>query len=143
MKQRKNSTRLIINTCAQYTRTIINLILSLYSTRLVLNALGITDYGIFVLISGVVTMLAFVTNAMVTTTQRFMSYNQSKNDIELQRQVFSNSLFLHLFFSIIIFIILEIASLFLFDGFLNIVPKESVLPKLSINVPCLWSSCLL
>lgn len=124
MQQRSSSVRLIINTCAQYTRTIINIVLSLYSTRLILNALGIADYGIFVLIAGMVSMLAFVTNAMITTTQRFLSYHQNKGDLLLQQQIFSSSMFLHIFFSIVILIILEIAGLFLFDGFLNIVPTR-------------------
>lgn len=124
MKPQRNSTRLIINTGAQYTRTVINVFLSLYSTRLILNALGVDDYGIFMLIGGVVSMLSFVTNAMISATQRFLSYNQGVGDSDTQKKVFSNSIFIHLFFSIGIFIILEIAGLFLFDGFLNIVPDR-------------------
>ena len=121
---KKNSTRLIINTVAQYIRTIINLLLSLYSTRLILKALGVEDYGIFTLIAGVVAMLAFITNAMITTTQRFMSYHQAKSDLLTQQKIFSNSLLLHIIFSIIVLTLLELASLFLFDGFLNITPSR-------------------
>lgn len=120
----KNSTRLIVNTAAQYCRTVINLVLSLYSTRLILNALGLADYGIFTLIAGVVSMLAFMTNAMVTTTQRFMSYHQTKSDLKTQQQVFSNSVLMHLGMSIVVLLILEIVGLFLFDGFLNIKPDR-------------------
>lgn len=121
---RRNSTRLIVNTGAQYTRTVINLVLSLYSTRLILNALGVVDYGIFTLIAGVVSMLSFMTNAMVTTTQRFLSYHQAKSDLKTQQEVFGNSLLMHLFFCLIVLALLEVAGLFLFDGFLNILPER-------------------
>ncbi|MDE6582159.1 MAG: hypothetical protein K2K47_06520 [Duncaniella sp.] len=124
MKIQKNSTRLIVNTGAQYARTLINLVLSLYSTRLILAALGLADYGIFTLIAGVVSMLAFMTNAMVTTTQRFMSYHQAKSDLETQQTIFSNSVIMHVAVSGVVLILLEIAGIFLFDGFLNIAPER-------------------
>lgn len=131
---KSNSTRLIVNTGAQYARTIINLVLSLYSTRLILSALGIRDYGVFTLIAGVVSMLAFMTNAMVSTTQRFMSYHQAKSDLKGQQQIFSNSIIMHLLFSIGVLIILEIIGLFLFDGFLNIAPER--IPAAKIVYQC-------
>ena len=52
------SNRIIVNTLAQYVRTIINLLLSLYSARLVLDILGVDDYGIYSLVAGVVSMLS-------------------------------------------------------------------------------------
>lgn len=116
----KNSTRLIVNTGAQYTRTIVNLTLSLYSTRLILKVLGIDDYGIFSLIGGVVSMLAFITSAMVSTTQRFMSYHQARSNLETQQKIFSNSVIMHIVFGLLILLILEGIGFFLFDGFLNI-----------------------
>lgn len=120
----QNSTRVIVNTFAQYTRTIINIALSFYSTRLILGALGVNDYGIFTLIAGVVAMLSFMTAAMVTTTQRFMSYHQTKSNLQMQKVVFGNSVILHAIFAIVILIILEAISGFLFDGFLNIQPER-------------------
>lgn len=59
---------------AQYVRTIINLLLSLYSARLVLDILGVDDYGIYSLVAGVVSMLSFLTNSLVGSTQRFLSF---------------------------------------------------------------------
>lgn len=88
--------RIIVNTTAQYTRTIINVCLSLYSTRLILAALGQNDFGIYSVVAGVVAMLAFVTNALVTTTQRFLSFNYGKGNMQYVSRIFSNSLLLHL-----------------------------------------------
>lgn len=125
----KSSTRVIVNTCAQYTRSIINLVLSLYSTRLILHALGVDDYGIFTLIAGVVSMLAFMTNAMVTTTQRFMSYHQTKSTLKEQQKIFSNSVLMHVLFGFAIIVLLEIVGFFLFEGFLNIPHNRIVAAK--------------
>ena len=91
-----SSQRIIVNTFAQYTRTIINVSLSLYSTRLVLSILGQSDYGIFSVIAGVIAMLSFVTNALTTTTQRYLSFHHGRKDADKIKQVFGNSCLLHL-----------------------------------------------
>ena len=59
------SSRIVVNTLAQYIRTIINMALSLYSSRLVLNIIGIDDFGIFSLVAGVVTMIASLKISLV------------------------------------------------------------------------------
>lgn len=102
------SQRIIVNTAAQYTRTIINVCLSLYSTRLVLAALGQTDYGIYSVVAGVVAMLAFMTNALVTTTQRYLSFNHGKGDKEKVYKVFGNSVLLHLLISLGLLVVLGV-----------------------------------
>jgi len=91
-----SSQRIVVNTAAQYTRTIINVCLSLYSTRLILAALGQTDFGIFSVVAGVVAMLAFMTNALVSTTQRYLSFHHGKGDKEALSRVFGNSMLLHI-----------------------------------------------
>ncbi len=93
----KSHQRIILNTSAQYIRTIINVCLSLYSTRLVLSALGQSDFGIFSVIGGVVALLSFLTNALVTTTQRYLSFHYGQKDKDKIKKIFANSLFIHLF----------------------------------------------
>ena len=115
-----NKSRIVINTIAQYTKTIINMILSLYSTRLVLQILGVEDYGIYNIVAGVIAMLSFIVSSLSVSTQRFISYNQGKNDINHVKRIFVNSLFLHLAVAIIFSIILLSISSFLFNGYLNI-----------------------
>ena len=93
-----NSTkRAVVNTIAQHVRSLFNICLSLYSTRLILQALGHSDYGIYSLVAGQVAMLGFVTNAMVTTTQRHISFYHGKDDMENIKRIFSNSLLVILF----------------------------------------------
>lgn len=114
------STRIIVNTLAQYGRTIINLVLSLYSSRLVLNILGIEDYGIYSLVAGVVSMLSFITNSLVGSTQRFLSVAQGKGDKEELKSIFSNSVLIHVGLGLLVVLILEACTPLLFNGFLNI-----------------------
>lgn len=118
------STRVFVNTMAQYSKTIINVLLSLYSTRLILVILGSEDYGIYSLVGGIVAMLSFITNSLTVATQRFISYYQGKNDVKASTLVFNNSFFIHLFLGIIVFGLLEFAGIFLFDGYLNISPER-------------------
>lgn len=115
-----NSQRVFVNTIAQYTRTIINMLLSLYTVRVILFALGESDFGIYTLVAGFVSMLAFVTNSLVTTTQRFVSFTQGKGDIRKVTEVFNNSQIIHLVLGLTLAVCLGALTPFLFDGFLNI-----------------------
>ena len=87
----ESAKRIIYNTFAQYFKSILTTVLALYSTRLVLNALGVSDYGIYQLVAGVVAMLGFVTNALVITTQRYISYYYGENNPQKVKSVFINS----------------------------------------------------
>ncbi len=115
-----SSQRIIVNTLAQYTRTIINVCLSLYSTRLILNALGQSDYGIYMLVAGVIAMLSFVTNALVTTTQRFLSVYHGKNDPQKIRHIFGNSMLLHIALAMLMAVVLCSIGAWVTHDFLNI-----------------------
>ena len=119
-----NASRVIVNTTAQYARMVINICLSLYATRLVLSALGVNDYGIYTLVAGIVSLLSFIVNAMVITTQRYMSFYYGRKDYEKLKEIFCSSVILHLAFGIIIMGILELLGFFLFNGFLNISPER-------------------
>lgn len=118
-----SSTRVIVNTSAQYIKTFVNVILTLYSTRLILQVLGVDNFGIYTLLAGVISMLSFATNALATTTQRFLSYHQGKSTVEEQKNIFANSFYIHVFLGVITFLVLISLTPFLFDGFLNI-PDE-------------------
>lgn len=117
--------KVALNTAILYSRMLITMGISLYSTRLILNALGSTDYGIFNLIAGVIAMLSFLNTAMATSTQRFLSFHQGKKDIHMQKKVFTNSLLLHICIGVLIVLCLEVAGIFLFNGFLNI-PNDRI-----------------
>ena len=99
------------------------MLLSLYTVRLVLQCLGHEDYGIYTLVAGVVAMLAFITNSLQNTTQRFISYYQGKNSIDKIRTVFNNSLVIHWLLGLGLLLVLYSISPLIFNGFLDI-PSE-------------------
>lgn len=112
--------RIIVNTTVQYVKAVINTVLLLYSTRLVLEALTISDYGIYSVVAGVVGMLGFISNALVITTQRYISFYHGKGDAQEVRRIFKNSLLLHLVFGVLLAFTLLLIREWLFDDILNI-----------------------
>lgn len=118
------SKRIVVNTLAQYFRTVFNTVLALYSTRLVLSALGQYDFGLYALIGGVITMLGFITNAMLVTTQRHLSFSQGNKDSDKTRRVFANSLLLHLSLGLLLIAILLAISSPVINSLLQIDPQR-------------------
>lgn len=112
--------RVILNTGAQYFKTFVNILFTLYSTRVILQSLGVSDFGIYSLLAGVIAMLAFATNALASTTQRFLSYHQGKSSVEQQKRVFATSFYIHIALGIITAVVLILLIPLLFNGFLNI-----------------------
>jgi len=94
--------------------------MSLFSTRFILSALGNSDFGIFSLIGSTVAMLGFITNAMVVTTQRHLSFSYGENNKENTKKIFSNSLFIHIIIGLVLSVGLMSFEPFLFNGFLEI-----------------------
>lgn len=112
--------RVAKNTGFLYARMAITVFISLYSTRLVLAALGVTDFGIFNVVAGAISMLTFLNAAMSSATQRFMSYAEGKGDFQAQVGIFNMSVLLHWIIGFSVVLLLEFAALFLFDGILEI-----------------------
>ncbi|MEH6307398.1 oligosaccharide flippase family protein [Olivibacter sp. CPCC 100613] len=112
--------RVALNTSILYLRMLVTTGITLYTTRVVLNVLGSTDYGLFNLVAGIVLMLSFLNTTMASSTQRFLSFYQGADDLPMQKRVFSNSMLLHIIIAVIIVVALEITGLFLFNGTLNI-----------------------
>jgi O-antigen/teichoic acid export membrane protein len=112
--------RVAINTGILYVRMGITVFISLYSTRLILEALGANDFGIFGVVGGAISMFGFLNNSMAAATQRFMSYSQGAGDISRLQQIFKTSFILHLIIAVMLYIILLVVGNFLFHGVLNI-----------------------
>lgn len=112
--------RIILNTSVQYLKALITMALSLLSMRIILEAIGISDYGIYSVVGGVIAMLGFITNSLVITTQRYISYYIGKNCFEHVKGFFVNSLFLHICFALAIATVLFLLKSWLMNDFLTI-----------------------
>lgn len=118
-------TRIIVNTLAQNIRSIINIVLSLYSTRIVMDALGQSDYGVYMLVAGVVSFLGFFTNSLTLTTQRHLSFSHGAGRKDEAKAIFANSYLLLLVFGLAIAGILASLTAYIFEsGFLKVDPSR-------------------
>lgn len=98
----------------------ITVFISLFTTRIILNSLGASDFGIFNIIGGAIGMLGFLNSTMSNATQRFMSYEEGKGNLPNKRKVFNISIILHAIVSILTILLLLIAMYPLFNGILTI-----------------------
>lgn len=100
------------------------LVVSLYTSRVILKVLGIDDYGIYNLIAGFVTFLTFITNSLVSAMQRYFNVALGKNDLRNYRDVFSMSINILALFSCLILVLGETVGLWFVMNHLNIPPDR-------------------
>jgi len=121
-----SNTRLIVNTLAQNIRTIINIVLSLYSTRIAMQALGMSDYGIYMLVAGIVSLLSYLSNTLIVTTQRFLSYSAGAGQKAEMRKVFANSYLIHWLMGFSLSLLFAALTSLLFNGHLLNIPPDKM-----------------
>lgn len=121
-----NSTpkRIVKNTVFLYAKMAITMFVSLYTTRLILGSLGVSDFGIFNVVGGAIAMLGFLNSAMASATMRFMAYTEGENNLLKKQQVFNISIVLHFVLAFVVAIILVVAGCFFFNGVLNIMQER-------------------
>ncbi len=104
---------------------IIVTVVGLYSSRIVLQALGVSDYGLYNVVGGLIAMLNFISAAMTTTTRRFINIEMGKPNGNLNK-IFNISLVLHILFALFILIVAETVGLWYINNFLNVeIGKEA------------------
>ena len=112
--------RVARNTIMLYFRQILIMAVSLYTVRIVLSVLGAEDYGIYNVVAGVVVFFSFVSNAMATSTQRFLNFSLGENNETKVREIYSTSLLLHVLIAIAFFVLAESVGLWFVFYKLNI-----------------------
>lgn len=120
MPNSENNKRIAKNTLFLYARMLITLVVQLYTSRVILDILGASDYGIYNVVGGLVTMFAFLSGTMATAAQRFMTYAIGVNDIKDLRETFVTSNIILWFIAIIVLILVESIGLWMLFQKLNI-----------------------
>ena len=124
MHQLESSTRRIAhNTLMLYLRTLLSVVVGLYTSRVVLHALGVEDYGICGLVGGIVSMLGFLNASMAGATSRFITYDMGKGDAISLQQTFNTAFQGHLLIAFIIVLFSETIGLWFINYQLDI-PQE-------------------
>ena len=124
MGQVEGSTKTIAkNTLVLYVRMLITIVLGLYTSRIVLNALGVIDYGVYNVVGGVVSMLTFLNVGMTGASQRFITFELGRNDNKSLSLVFSNCKISHYIIAIVIVLFFETFGVWLVNHKL-VIPSE-------------------
>ena len=111
MSSQQKTGRIAKNTILLYLRMMIVMFINLFAVRVVLNALGEEDYGIYNVIAGVITMLSGVTTVLASATQRFYSYSMGDEKAGSLREIFSSSVNIYLIFSLGVLVLGETLGL--------------------------------
>ena len=118
-----NNKRIAKNTLMLYVRMLFTMAVSLFTSRVVLQTLGVEDYGVFSVVGGVITMFAFINGGMVSSTQRYLNFEIAKGNAERLRSVFNTALQIHVLIALVIIILGETVGLwFLLEKL--VIPEE-------------------
>lgn len=121
--QSSSNKRIAKNTLMLYVRMLLSMVVSLYTSRVVLNTLGVEDYGIYNVVGGVVVLFSFLNSAMASATQRFLNFELGRGDIRQVKRIFSMSMTAHILIALLILVLAETVGLWFFATQLNI-PEE-------------------
>lgn len=115
-----NSKRIAKNTMYLYIRMLFVMAVSLYTSRVVLQALGASDFGLFNVISGIILLLGFFRSSLSNSTQRFLSVYLAKRDNITARKVFNTSVYIFFVFSLILLVLAESVGVWYINNILVI-----------------------
>lgn len=120
-----NNKRIARNTLLLYIRTFIILLISLYTSRVILQALGVEDYGIYNVVGGFVAMFTLLSGALSNAISRYITFELGKGDKDRLKEVFSTSVTVQIILALIIIVIAEIIGVWFLNAKMN-VPEERV-----------------
>ncbi len=118
----QNNKRIAKNTLMLYIRMIISTLVTLYTSRVVLNTLGVDDYGIYNVVGGIVAIFSFLNSSMSGATSRFLTYEMGCNNGKLS-ETFSSALYIHIGIAILILVAAETVGLWFMNNKL-VIPDD-------------------
>lgn len=115
-----NNKRIAKNTLFLYFRMLFMMLISLYTNRIVLDKLGVTDFGIYNVVGGIVVMLGFLSGCMSNSVQRYLSYEIGRGDKDRVSRVFNVSIMVHVCIAVLVLIVMECGGLWYLNNYINI-----------------------
>lgn len=108
--------RIAKNTLLLYFRMIFMMLVSLYTSRVILEALGVEDFGVYNVVGGVVSMFGFLNSAMSSSTQRYITFELGRGVMGEQQKVFTTSVQIHMFIALIVVLLGETVGLWFLEN---------------------------
>ena len=124
MDHSENTKRIAKNTLMLYVRMLFSMLVSLYTSRVVLNTLGVEDYGIYNVVGGFVAMFSLVSSSLSASVSRFLTFELGRGDMERLKETFSTSLMIHLVLAGIVFILAESVGVWFLNTQMTIPPER-------------------
>lgn len=118
--QQENSKHIAKNTLLLYIRMVFTMGVGLFTSRIILDTLGIEDYGIYNVVGGVVSMFSFLSTSLATAISRFLTYSLGKKDIEQLKNIFSTSIFIQFVLALIVALLAEIVGVWFMNTHMSI-----------------------
>lgn len=112
--------RILKNTIMLYIRQILILFVSLYTVRVVLNTLGVEDYGIYSTVGGIVTFFSFLSTSMASATQRYFSYALGEENQDKLYKSFTTNIIIYMLIAVIAIFLIESFGLWFIYNKLNV-----------------------
>ena len=125
MSENSSNKRIVKNTIFLYVRMMVVMIVSLFTSRIILNTLGATDYGIYNVVGGIVTIVAFLNSALGGSTSRYLTFALGEGILEKQKKTFGAALNLHICIALLVLIVGETIGLWFFYEKM-IIPEDRV-----------------
>ena len=125
----ENNKRIAKNTAMLYIRMLLIMAVTLYTSRVVLEVLGVEDFGIYNVVGGVVAMMGVLNGAMAVSTQRYLTFELGKGDDVRLKQTFSTCLTIYVLFAFILLLLAETIGLWFLNTQLNIPPERMIAAK--------------
>lgn len=122
----ENNKRIAKNTLLLYIRTLLTMAISLYTSRVILNVLGVSDYGIYNVVGGVVAMFSVISGTFSSSISRFITYELGSKNFERLQKIFSTSLNIQLIISAIIILVGEIVGVWFINYKMQIPPERLI-----------------
>lgn len=111
MSQSANNKRIAKNTLMLYVRTLFVMVISLYTSRVVLQVLGVEDYGVYQVVGGLVAMFSVISSSLSSAISRFITFEIGRGDMERLKRIFSTSIIIQLCLCVIVALAVEIGGL--------------------------------
>lgn len=124
MQEKTNNKTIAKNTLFLYFRMMFTMVISLFTSRIILQKLGVDDYGIYQAVGGVVGFLSFINGALATGSSRFLTYALGEGNAEKLKRTFSTTLNIHIIISILVVIVAETIGLWFLYHKMVIAPER-------------------
>lgn len=116
----ENNKRIARNTMILYVRMFVMMFISFFTTRIVLNALGVEDYGVYNVVGGLVAMFSLLSSSLTSASSRFITFALGEGNLDKQKRVFATTINIHVILVVVVFIVAEILGIWFLNNKLNI-----------------------